>query len=59
MSGLGKKENNNKNFSSREAWMAKKKEGRPKQIWIGDYNLGWAKEKKGVINASPMKEDSK
>ena len=33
MSGRGKKENNNKNFAAREAWMTKKKEGRPKQTW--------------------------
>ena len=53
MSGRGKKENNNKNFSSKEAWMTKKKEGRPKQVWMFG---GKEAAKKDVIGASPMKE---
>jgi hypothetical protein len=32
----GKKLNNKKNYSGREAWMKRKKENRPKQTWVLD-----------------------
>jgi len=34
----GKKENNDKNYSNRELWLKKKKENRPKQVWVTNNN---------------------
>ena len=35
----GRKENNTRHFQAYEAWIKKKKEGRPKQVWMDYYIL--------------------